>query len=224
MPIDVSDWARRALSAAVVVSAALTAGCGSDDVPDSPPPTTQEVYAGARTTAPATVAAGDKIDVSCVLVDAQGNASQPPADTQLAIVFVPSDSVQTDAAGKTIAVRAGQVSVRCTFPWLGVGDDVGAQIAITPGPVASVDAALSATSVVAGGSVTATCTAHDAFGNVVPDAKPSFTSTPTDAGNVITGMTGKFTHAGIYDLACEIPGATAHAVPIEVIPGPPATL
>jgi len=226
MPIDVSDRARRVLSAAlVVVSAALTASCGSDDVPASAPPTTQEVYAGARTTAPATVAAGDEVVVSCLLVDAQGNPSQPPKDTQLAIVFVPSDSVQTDAAsGKTTAVRAGQVAVRCTFPWLGVGDDVGAQMAITPGPVASVDAALSATSVVAGGGVTATCTAHDAFGNVVPDAKPAFTSTPTDAGNVITGMTGNFTHAGVYDLACEIPGATAHPVPIEVTPGPPATL
>lgn len=139
---------------------------------------------------------------------------------QLAIVFVPSDSVQTDASGKTTAVRAGHVDVRCTFPWLGVGDEVGAQIAITPGPVASVDAALSATSIVAGGGVTATCTAHDAFGNVVPDAKPSFTSTPTDAGNVITGMKGNFTHAGIYDLADEIAGAQAHAVPIEVLPGP----
>jgi len=224
MPIDVSDRARRVLSAAFVVCAALTAGCGSDDVPDSPPPTTQEVYAGARTTAPATVAAGDQVVVSCLLVDAQGNASQPPKDTELAIVFVPSDSVQTDASGKTIAVRAGQVDVRCTFPWLGVGDEVGAQIAITPGPVASVDAALSATSVVAGGDVTATCTAHDAFGNVVPDATPAFTSAPTDAGNVITGMKGNFTHAGIYDLACEIAGAQAHAVPIEILPGPPATL
>ena len=224
MPIDVSERFRRALSAAFVVSAALTVGCGSDDVPNSPPPTTQEVYAGARTTAPATVAAGDEVVVSCLVVDAQGNASQPPKDTQVAIVFVPSDSVQTDAAGKTIAVRAGQVAVRCTLPWLGVGDEVGAQMAITPGPVASVDTALSATSLVAGGSLTATCTAHDAFGNVVPGAKPSFTSAPTDAGNVITGMAGKLTHAGVYDLACEIPGTTAHPVAVEVVPGPPALL
>lgn len=224
MPIDVSDRARRALSAAlVVVFAALTAGCGSDDVPEGAPPT-QNVFAGARTTAPATVAAGDEIAVSCVLVDAEGTDVQPSADTELAIVFAPSDSVQTDAAGKTIAVRAGQVSARCTFPGLGVGDDVGAQIAITPGPIASVDTALDATSVVAGAEVTATCTAHDAFGNVVPDAKPSLTSAPTDAGNVITGLKGKFTHAGIYDLACTIAGATTHAVPMEVIPDKPATL
>jgi hypothetical protein len=222
--IDVSDRARRALFAAFVVFGALTVGCGSDEVPDAPPPTTQAVFAGARTTAPATVDAGDKVVVSCVLVDAQGNASQPAKDAELAIVFAPSDSVQTDASGTTTAVRAGRVDVRCTFPSLGVGDDVGAQMAITPGPVASVDVALSTTSVVAGGFVTATCTAHDAFGNVVPDAKPSFTSAPTDAGNVITGMKGKFTHAGIYDLGCEIPGAKAQTVPVEVVAGPPATL
>jgi len=223
MPIAVSDRARLALSAVLVVFAALTAGCGSDEVPEGAPPT-QNVYASARTTAPATLAAGDEVVVSCILVDAEGTAVQPSADTEREIVFAPSDSVQRAADGKTIAVRAGHVSARCTFPTLGVGDDMGAQIAITPGPIASVDTALSATSVVAGSEVTATCTAHDAFGNVVPDAKPTLTSAPTAAGNVITGLKGNFTHAGIYDLACAIAGATTHAVPIEVIPDKPATL
>jgi Glucodextranase, domain B len=231
MRTDVPDTARptprslsAALSVAIVATAALTASCGSDDTPGSAPPTPQIVYAGARTTAPASVAAGDTVVVSCVLVDAQGNASQPAKDADLAIVFAPSDSVPTDASGKTIAVRAGRVDVRCTFPSLGVGDDVGAQMAITPGPVASVDTALSATSVVAGGEVTATCTAHDAFGNVVPDAKPSLASAPTDAGNVVTGLKGNFVHAGVYDLACTVAGAKTHPVPIEVVPGPPASL
>lgn len=222
--IDVSDRARRVLSAAFVVCAALTASCGSDDVPDGAPPATEGVYTGARTTAPATVAAGDEVVLSCVLVDAQGNAQQPPRDAELVIVFAPSDSVQKDASGRTIAVRAGRVAARCTFPSLAVGDDVGAQIAITPGPIASVDTALGATSVVAGGDVTATCTAHDAFGNVVPDAKPSLRAAPTDAGNVTAGLKATLTHAGIYELACEIPGATTHAVPVEVVPGPPAKL
>ncbi|MBX3186550.1 MAG: hypothetical protein KF819_06030 [Labilithrix sp.] len=222
MLIDVSGRARRALSAAAFAFAALTASCGSDTPPDAPQ--TQNVFAGARTTAPTTVAAGDEIVVACVLVDAEGTSVQPPKDTELAVVFAPSDSVQRDDAGKIIAARAGQVSARCTFPSLGVGDDAGAQIAITPGPVASVDTALSATSFVAGGEVTAWCTAHDAFGNVVPDAKPSLTSAPTDAGNVIAGLKGTFTHAGIYDLACELPGAATHAVPIEVVAGKPATL
>ncbi len=223
MAIDLTDRARRALSATLVVFATLTAGCGSDDVPEGPPPT-QNVFASARTTAPATVAAGDEIVVSCLLVDAEGTDVQPSADTEREVLFAPSDSVRKDAAGKTIAVRAGRVSTRCTFPTLGVGDDVGAQIAIVPGPIASVDTALDATSVVAGSDVTATCIAHDAYGNVVPDAKPALTSAPTDAGNVITGLKGSFTHAGIYDLACSLPGATTHAVPIEVIPDKPATL
>ena len=212
------------LSAGAIVFAALTAGCGSDEDPSDAPPATPAVFGGARTTAPATVAAGDEVVVSCVLVDAQGTTVQPPKDAELAIVFAPSDFVQKDAAGKTIAVRAGRVDARCTFPSLGVGDDVGAPITIKPGPVASVDTALSAKSVVAGGKVTATCTAHDAFGNVVPDAKPTLGSAPTDAGNVITGLEGKFTHAGIYDLGCAIAGAKTHAMPIEVVPGPPAKL
>jgi hypothetical protein len=134
------------------------------------------VYAGARTTAPATVAAGDKVVVSCVLVDADGNASQPAPGADVAIVFAPADSVQTDAGGNTIAAHAGKVDVRCTYPTLGIGDDAGAQMAITPGPVASLDTAISATSVVAGSDVTATCTAHDAFGNVVPGATPTLTA------------------------------------------------
>jgi len=216
--------ARRALFAALVfVFAALTAGCGSDEEP-SGPPQTQNVFAGARTTAPASVKAGDEVVVSCVLVDVEGNAVQPPKDADLAVVFVPNDAVQKDASGKTIAVRAGRVGVRCTFPSLGAGDDVGAQMEITPGPVASVDTVVSATSVVAGSDVTATCTTHDAYGNVVPDAKPTLTSAPTDAGNVISGLSGKFTHAGIYELACSVAGAKTHAVPIEVVPAPPAKL
>lgn len=224
MSIAVSERARRALAVALVVSAALTASCASDDAADSAPPNIQDVYAGARTIAPTSVVAGDEIVVSCVLVDAQGSAVQPPADAERAIAFAPSDSVQTDASGKTTAVRAGRVTAHCTFPGLGLGDDVGAELAITPGPVASVDTALSATSLVAGGDVTATCTAHDAFGNVVPDAKPSLGAAPTDAGNVVTGLVAKLTHAGVYDLACALAGAKTHPVPVEVVPGPPATL
>jgi hypothetical protein len=234
MLIDVSDKAwrarrrwRAALSAIFLASAGLTASCGSEEAPTTnqepatPPPV---VYASARTSAPASVAAGDTIVVSCTLVDAQGLVSQPPSDADLEIVFVPKDSVKTDESGKTVAVRAGRVDVRCTFPSFGVGDDVGAEIAITPGPIASVDTAVSATSVVAGGDVTATCIAHDAFGNVVPDAKPTLTSAPSDAGNVVTDLKGNFTHAGVYDLACTIPGATTHAMPIEVVAGPPASI
>jgi hypothetical protein len=206
----------------------LTAGgCGSNapshtSPPPAPPPPIP--FASAKTTAPKSVAAGDAIVVSCVLVDAQGNVSQPGKDAGQQLVFVPADSVQTDMSGKTIAVRAGSVDVRCSFPSLGVGDPVGAQVAITPGPVASVDTALSATSVVAGNDVTATCTAYDAFGNEVPGAKPTLTSTPTDGGNTVTGLKGTFTHAGLYDLACAVAGATSHAVEIEVVPGLPASV
>jgi hypothetical protein len=221
MPFDVSHWARRAT---FVFCAALTASCGSGDSTDNTPPPTQVVYAGAHTTAPKTVAAGDKIVVSCVLVDAAGNAQQPATGADPVIVFAPADSVQTDGSGNIIAVRTRRVDARCTYPSLGVGDDVGAQIAITPGPVASIDTRISATSVVAGTDVSATCTAHDAYGNIVPDAQPTFTSAPIDAGNVITGMKGTFTHAGVYDLSCTIPGATTHAQPLEVVAGPPASL
>ncbi|HEY2511444.1 MAG TPA: hypothetical protein VGI39_11335 [Polyangiaceae bacterium] len=220
----------------------MSSGCGSNgDVPvqtpvvsadAAPPPDAAPVtpvtlpvpLASAKTTAPATVAAGDTIVVSCVVVDIQGNVLQPPQGATPDIVFAPADSVQTDSSGATIAARAGAVDVRCSFPSLGVGDDVGAQIAITPGPVASVDTALSATSLVAGNAVTATCTAHDAFNNEVPNAQPTLTSAPTDGGNVITGLSGTFTRAGLYDVACALPGAQTRPVSIEVVPGLPASL
>jgi hypothetical protein len=202
----------------------LTGGCGGGGDSSPPPPTPQVVLSSARTTAPKSVAAGDTIVVSCALVDVQGNVLQPGKDAGQELVFVPNDSVQTDMSGKTIAVRAGSVDVRCSFPSLGVGDDVGTSIAITPGPVASVDTAVSATSIVAGNGVTATCTAHDAFGNEVPAAQPTLTSTPTEGGNVVTGLKGSFTRAGLYDLACEVPGAKSRPVPVEVVPGLPASV
>ena len=220
---DVSDRARRVFSVAIVSLAALTSGCGSDDEAGANQQT-NAVYSGAKTTAPTSVAAGDEVTVSCTLIDVQGNPVQPPKDTEIVTVFAPSDSVEKKADGKIIAIRAGRVSTRCTFPTLGTGDDVGVQIEIKPGPIASVDTDLSSSGVVAGGEIKATCTAHDAYGNVVPDAKPTLTSAPTDAGNVITGLAGKFTHAGIYDLACTVAGAKTIPRPIEVVPGPPATL
>lgn len=233
--------ALRALTLGALTLGALSAGCGSSGgadetpvvIPDASPPsdaptgtpvTLPVPLASAQTTAPSSVAAGDTIVVSCVVVDVQNNVLQPPAGATPTVVFAPADSVQTDSSGRTIAIRAGSVDVRCSFPSLGVGDDVGAQVAITPGPVASVDTALSATSIVAGNGVTATCTAHDAWGNEVPNAQPTLTSAPTDGGNVITGLGGKFTRAGLYDLACSIPGAQTRPVPIEVVPGLPASL
>ena len=228
-----SNLARSRWKTCLALSAALLAitGCGGTNSVD--PSTTsgttssegeRAAIASAKTIAPESVAAGDTILVSCVLVDVNGEVQQPGKDVEHALVFAPADSVTTDAAGDTIAVRAGTVDVRCEFPTLGIGDDVGASIAIEPGPVASVDTALDATSVVAGGDVTATCTAYDAFGNVVPDAKPTLGSAPIDGGNVLGGLTGHFTHAGLYEVACEVPGAEPSPVQLEVVPGLPASL
>ena len=206
---------------AVLATFAMATGCGSN-APPAPP--SGPVFSSAKTTAPASVAAGDKIVVSCVLIDTKGNAVQPGKDAGQELVFSPSDSVQTDMSGNTIAARAGKVDVQCSFPSIGVGDPVGAQITITPGPVASVDTTLSALSVVAGNEVTATCTAYDAFENVVPSAKPTLSSMPTDAGNVVTGLQGTFTHAGLYALSCAVAGATTRPVQFEVVPALPASL
>ncbi len=203
-----------------LVACALTTGCHSEPTASAAPPP----VVAAVTSAPSSVAAGDTIVVSCVLVDATGKVLQPTADDAQEIVFSPADSVATDMDGNTIAVRAGQVDVRCAFPSLSVGDPTGAEIAITPGPIASVDTDVSATSVVAGGDLSATCTAYDAFGNLVPSSDATLTSTPTDGGNTVTGLQGTFTRAGLYDLACTIPGAASQSVEVEVVPGPPATI
>jgi hypothetical protein len=201
------------------VQGSSTSSSSSSGAPASP-------VASAKTVAPASVAAGDTIVVSCLLVDADGTVVQPPPGVDPQIVFVPADSVEADplGTGNTIAVRAGAVQASCTFPSLGVGDATGASITITPGPVASVDTALSTTALVAGNDVTATCTAYDAFGNEVPDAMPTLTAAPTDGGNTLTGLQGTFTRAGLFELACTVPGATTHPVQIEVTPGLPAAL
>ncbi|APR76045.1 Hypothetical protein A7982_01392 [Minicystis rosea] len=240
MPSDLSERlhsARRrwktCLSFALFATLAATTGCGGGSNVDASSATSggssssggeTAALASAKTIAPASVAAGDTILVSCVLVDVKGELQQPAKDVEQALVFTPVDSVQTDESGNVIAVRAGAVDVRCEFPALGLGDPTGASITITPGPVASVDTTLDTTSVVAGGDVKATCTAYDAFGNVVPDAKPTLTSTPMDGGNVLSGLQGKFTHAGLYDVACEVPGAEPRPVELEVVPGLPAAI
>ncbi len=231
-----APW-RTSLSCALAVTLVTTVGCGGGDgqVDDSSSTSSSSSSAGsgggtpagpksAKTTAPDAVSAGDMIVVSCALVDADGTVEQPGSDVVPALIFTPSDSVQVDASGNAVAVRAGPVQVQCSFPSLGIEDPKGASITIKPGPVASVDTVLDVTSVTAGGDVTATCTAHDAFGNEVPDAQPTLTSTPSDAGNVATGLQANFTHAGLFDVACEVSGAEVRPVELEVVPGLPATL
>lgn len=175
-----------------------------------------------QTTAPAEVRAGDLINVSCLILDESGDPYSA-AGRSPRIRVAPEASVVTDG-GEIVAAIAGEVEVSCAFPDLMLTDESPAIVRILPGPAASVTTTIDRAQIVAGESITVTCDVVDAYGNAVTDASPSVISSPTDPGNTVDGLVGTFTRAGIYEVACELPGATATTERVEVLPALPAAL
>src|SRR5262249_11875864 len=93
-------------------------------------------------------------------------------------------------------------------------------VKVLPGPPASVLTTVDRDSIVAGEEVSASCTAIDAFGNPT-SATPSIVVSPSAD---VEGMKGHFERAGLYEVNCDVPGASSTPAQVEVVPGSPATL
>lgn len=171
-----------------------------------------------ETQAPAQAAAGDVITVTCILTE--GELIEAVDAT---VVVTPEASVQ-ESGGEIIAATVGEVEVGCTLPDRGVSDPTPAVVTIVHGPAALVETEVTPNPLVAGDTLSATCTVFDAFGNVIDDADPTLGVTPTDPGNTIEGLDALMTTAGLFDVACQVPGATGEGEEVEVMPGLPASI
>lgn len=175
-----------------------------------------------QTMAPAEVRAGEIIAVSCVIVDDRGEEFSSRGRTPR-IRVAPEASVVRDGTD-IVAAIAGEVEISCAFPDLMLTDESPAIVRILPGAPASVTTAVDRAQIEAGESIAVTCDVVDAYGNAILDAAPSVAVSPTDPGNTLDGLTGTFTRSGIYDVACELAGATATTERVEVLPSLPAAL
>lgn len=189
------------------------------DAPVLGPPTNVD------TTAPAEVRAGDAIPVTCVLRDLRGNEVPTPVGVEPTFFYNPTPAVRTEA-GRAIAVRAGDATVACAFPTLGLRDASPAAFRILPGAAARVTTFLDHDAITAGESATGLCTVTDAFGNVLAsaDATATMRLDPSGMGATVEGLRATVERAGMYTATCVVPGTTATSATLTVRPALPATL
>ncbi len=211
------------VAAAVAV---MFGGCGGGEI--SPDASVDGegtlVPVGVETVAPATVRAGQVLNVSCLLLDEAGETFAPPAGVDSSLRFVPEDSVERQMDGTWIAVRAGAVEVACTFTSLRLTDDTPAVVEITAGDPARVVTHIDPDSMPADAETVITCDVYDAYGNVVEGTSPTRRAEPASERNTFDGEYGRFPRAGHYDIYCDLPGAESTSDRLEVYPNVPASL
>lgn len=177
-----------------------------------------------ETVAPTRVRAGQVLDVTCLLVDAQGETFSAPEGVEPTLRFVPAASVSRGEDGGWMAVRAGDVEVACTFTALRLTDDTPAVVEIVPGDPARVVTTIQPDSITAGETATAGCEVYDAHGNFIDLPAPEVRAEPSDGANIFEGSTGTFERAGRFDVGCVVPGASVQPASLEVLPALPASL
>ena len=238
-----------------LIFVALTPACGSEDTSGSrlvkpeeqvdmamPPAsdldTTPEMFMPPDLSAPprpvsvetrvssSTAQAGDLVQVSCVLLDEEGNEFDPgslPQQPELEVEAV-GDGLEKQEEASWQVRRVGVKAFSCRVGSLGLVDETAAFVEVGPGAAARVVTLLSERSMVAGDVVMATCTVFDAFGNLLPDAMPSVSLDKVGQGIDVMGLGVRIEKADTYTVTCQEPGATGEGAPLEVVPDVPAAL
>lgn len=204
---------------------AALAACGGEDgpTPDGDAAVTL-TWVAAETVTATTARAGQALSVSCLLIDAQGEAHTPGPELSSTLRFAPETAVRAGPDGAQIALRAGRLEVGCAFPGPGLLDDSPAVVEVLAGAPARLVTHLEPSSITAGEATEARCEVLDAFDNRIEGAVPSVRSTPSDEANGFDGTTGSFERAGRYEVSCELPGVETSGVLLEVRPSLPASL
>jgi hypothetical protein len=194
----------------------VLAACGDNLEPEVD--TDSALVVSLETAAPAQVAAGDTIAVSCTLLE-NDITTMVAADVRV----VNETSVQRNGA-TVIAAKVGTIEVSCALPGRGLVDPSPAIVEIIAGPAANVVTTVTPDPVVAGNDVTATCTVYDAFGNLIEGAAPALQLSPMDAANTVTDLEAEMIRAGHYTARCALAGTTTNNAGFDVVPNLPASI
>lgn len=171
-----------------------------------------------------TSAAGDDNLVTCVALDADGEAVEGHA---LSIDVRPVAGWRRGEmdANRLVGEAAGVYQITCVASRLGLRDPSPARWEVVPGDAVRAATVVEPAVIEAGGSATVDCVAWDAFGNRVDvgadvpiDAQPNAAGVAAAEGNI------SVTTAGRYQVACDVPGTESPPAELAVLPGPPARL
>jgi hypothetical protein len=200
----------------------LAVACGDNDHPG--------IFVETRV-ASNTLAAGDRVDARCSVVDDKGNPALDvkghPYDesTDFVVSYEDMSSFATDSDGMIVAAKVGTAAVRCSAPSLALTDKDPEVITIVAGPPVRAITRLDTPTTLAGQPDGVTCLVFDAFDNPVTTFTQTLSLSPQGAGTTTTAMDVTATIAGEYTVACVIMGA-ADVQPddLVVLPALPATI
>ncbi|MFW6067047.1 MAG: hypothetical protein ACOC97_01825 [Myxococcota bacterium] len=171
-----------------------------------------------------TIAAGQRVNATCRLLDEDGEPTAVP-QPEYRISHEPSQLFGEDEDGHTIGRKVGEGAVRCTLPSLGLTDDTPAPLTVTPGPARTVVTELSKSTSQAGEGVDATCRAYDDFGNELVDFESSVAVSPSGAGVDLEEKTLTITRSDLYEVTCSVDGADEQQPAVLFVePGLPASI
>lgn len=178
-----------------------------------------------------TLVAGDRVNARCEVLDHLGqpaldkDGNELTASTELVISYQDQDAFGRDTEDQVIATRAGQATVRCAAPSLGLLDRDPELLEIIAGPPVRVITELDKETAIAGETVGVTCLAFDAFDNEVTGFAQSVALSPFGAGTTVTSDSVTATIVGEYEATCIVMGA-ADVVPddLVVLPALPASI
>ncbi len=133
-----------------------------------------------------------------------------------------------------VGITAGEYSVKCKIPSLGLRDVSAQRWDVDPGPVESTRACLfkddaqpclETSEVEAGNAVLVVCRANDSEGNPIEASEADVVVMPAGAGAEVSGHYVTFTTAGRYEIFCDMEGARQkESALVDVLPGLPAEI
>ncbi len=160
--------------------------------------------------------AGDEVAYTLSVVT--GDSETPVTADSLSSDLESALSYDADSLAPTLA---GDHTLTATATWEGEALSADAILLVSAGAAEELDLALSATSFLAGESVSYTLTATDAYGNAVDTSGATLTPSSADvsaSGGVLSG-----TIPGAYSLAASLDGAEDNEY-FQVLTGAPASI
>lgn len=223
---DSSDWSTNEPDA----------GGGSDadaepieeERPDAEPLTPQAASIVTVIDVPMPVVAGQRFDVTCEFLDADGELISYPEGEAPPVRFDHSPSGLLEVrSGQLEAQHVGQATVACASPTLGLRDEAPPSVEIVAGPLHTLSTELSDFQITAGDTVTASCRGFDAFLNPVDlsGTELRLITDVTNSGVTLEALSATITTAGFYNVSCFAEGVeNFNEVTLEVVPDLPAEL
>jgi hypothetical protein len=174
---------------------------------------------------PATVTAGQVVEVQCWLFDEEDRQVLAPEALPVEVELLPADAFTTNEEGAWVAVRAGAATARCAVPSFDLVQDEPSELHIVPGAPHRVATEIDRDRILAGESLAASCHVFDEWDNAIDDAPVRLAVDPRTAGTTTEALTATLRQAGAYTAVCQVPGAThLQGAAFTVLPDLPSTL